>query len=37
LEKGDDNNTWKLYQKINGVKSNPVKSNPVILKRANGY
>lgn len=27
-----DNNTWKLYQKINGVKA-----NPVILKRAKGY
>jgi len=27
-----DNNTWKLYQKINGVKA-----NPVILKRDKGY
>jgi hypothetical protein len=27
-----DNNTWKLYQKINGIKA-----NPVILKRDKGY
>lgn len=31
LEK-TDNNTWKLYQKINGVKT-----NPIILKRDKGY
>lgn len=31
LEKAD-NNTWKLYPKINGVKS-----NPIILTRAKGY
>ena len=32
LEKGDNNNTWKLYEKIKGVKT-----NPMILTRAEGY
>lgn len=32
LEKGDDRATWKLFQWIDGVKS-----NPIILKRAKGY
>jgi hypothetical protein len=32
LEKGDNNDTWKLYQKTNGEKM-----NPVILTRAKGY
>jgi hypothetical protein len=27
-----DKNTWKLYQKINGVKN-----DPIVLKRAKGY
>ena len=32
LEKGDNNDTWKLYQKTNGEKM-----DPVILTRAKGY
>jgi len=32
LEKGKDNNTWVLYEKINETKT-----NPVILTRAKGY
>ncbi|MDR6844695.1 hypothetical protein [Flavobacterium granuli] len=32
LEKGNDNNTWVLYEKINGGKN-----NPITLIRANGY
>jgi hypothetical protein len=32
LEKGYNNDTWKLYQKINGIKT-----NPIILNRAKGY
>jgi hypothetical protein len=31
LEKGDNNDTWKLYQKTNDEKM-----NPVILTRAKG-
>jgi hypothetical protein len=29
LERGENNDTWKLYQKLNGVE----KMNPVILTR----
>ena len=32
LERGDNNDSWKLYEKINGLKT-----NPVILTRARGY
>ncbi|MNT41434.1 hypothetical protein D3C72_1777940 [compost metagenome] len=32
LEKGKDNNTWILFEKVNGVKV-----NPVTLTRAKGY
>ncbi|AOW11410.1 hypothetical protein [Flavobacterium gilvum] len=32
LEKGKDNNTWILYEKINGAKT-----NPTTLRRAEGY
>jgi hypothetical protein len=32
LERGDNNDTWKLYQKNDGVKS-----NPILLTRAKGY
>ncbi len=32
LKKGDNNDSWKLYQKIDGVKA-----NPLILVRAKGY
>ncbi|AOW10552.1 hypothetical protein [Flavobacterium gilvum] len=32
LEKGKDNNTWILYEKINGAKT-----NPTTLTRAKGY
>ncbi len=32
LEAGEDKDTWKLYQVVNGKKS-----QPIILKRAEGY
>lgn len=32
LEKGDDNDSWQLYQKIDGQKT-----KPIILTRAKGY
>lgn len=32
LERGDNNDSWKLYEKINGLKT-----NPIILIRAKGY
>jgi hypothetical protein len=32
LERGDNNDSWKLYQKINGLKA-----NPITLTRAKGY
>lgn len=32
LEKGDNSDTWKLYQRINNIKLNPIN-----LKRAIGY
>ncbi|MDO3627515.1 hypothetical protein [Mucilaginibacter sp. BT774] len=32
LEKGDNNDSWKLYEKTNGLKT-----NPITLTRAKGY